>query len=195
MKLRILSVAAAMFVAAWTHSANATPISTEIGWNGTCFDCAFADTQSGFEDSPASAIITVAGTVNPVGPTLFNPPDILGMSYVSNLFAFTSIGPIEGLGLSLPGPLPTPGDAIIGGDAIFSVAGGAVVEPFIGFFGFTASSTGEWELFTEIGGESPSDFGGSSVFSPSNVPEPSALAIVGFGLLGLAAARRRQRMI
>ena len=201
MKLRILSIAAALFVAAWTHNAQATVSTTDILWTGTCLDCVQGDTQSGFEDSPAAALITVSGTPNPVGPSSFFGGDILGISYVSELFAFPSTSIDSGSFLDLFGPLPTVGDSVISGAAEFSVIfGEGTGSPVPGFFLLDTLPNGEWFLCADgspcEGGEfSPQDFGIEASFGVASVPEPSALAIVGFGLLGLAAARRRQRMI
>jgi len=206
MKLRILSVAAALFVAAWTHNANAIVTPTDILWTGTCQDCVPADTQSGFVDSPAAAIITVDGPVNPVGSSFFtgalgeSDGIITAISYVSELFAFTSTSIDPFSFLDLFGPLPTVGDSFISGAADFFVIGGNETGgPVSGFFALESFSNGIWSLCAgpvPCGGEfSPQDVGINAFFGVASVPEPSALAIVGFGLLGFAAARRRQRMI
>lgn len=195
MKLRLLSIAAALFVAAWTHNAQATVSTTDILWTGTCLDCAI-------DPSPAAALITVAGTPAPVGPSSFSGADILGISYISELFAFTSTSIDPFSFLNLLGPLPTPGDSVISGAADFSVIFGSPVAegPTPGVFLLDTLPGGEWFLCAdafscEDSELSPQDFGINASFGVASVPEPSALAIVGFGLLGLAAARRRQRMI
>jgi hypothetical protein len=198
MKLRILSAAAAIFVLAWAQNANAIVV-TEVPWSGLCLDCS----ESG--PTIASATISVVPDPEPEGDGPFFSGAVVGVSYVSELFEFTSLSVDFGF-LELFGPLPSLGDMFIIGVAEFTVFDGAPVGDAVFPGGFALATNpdnaSEWALCLEgqFDRENPvcsdlnnADFGVESVFGPTDVPEPSGLAIVGFGLLGLAALRRRQR--
>ena len=203
MQLKIAGILAVIFTVFSGQHANALP--SEIHWNGTCYDCVFDSETESLVNSPASAVFTTDGT------------NFLTFSYSSALFEFTAIN--ENLSFqifNLADPLPGAGDVFVSGTGDFSVFFGEGVEGTVeaGFIFATRSNplnetlfqiefaNVDWALCVNPGNnsdgaclllsENTEDFGTSSTFSTTNVSEPSALAIIGLGLMGLAAIRRRR---
>ena len=198
MKFKSLWMAAAFLAMGWAHSANAVVSTTAISWSGDCFDCVI-DSQ---ETSPAFATITVEGTVDPETDSSFTDfagnLEILGLFYASELFAFSSTSIDEFVFLNLFGPLPTNGDSFISGFADFTLFFGETVEGTVSAsFALNTFSDGSWFLCVESEGScseiANSDFGDSATFGA--VPEPSGMALLGLGLLGLATIRSRRRAV
>ncbi len=198
---------------AWAPNANAVAdvgiVTTDIQWTGICEDCRldpFGEQSQTpeFVPSPASAIITVDGTVDPETSSEFTDfsgnLEILGLSYVSELFVFTSTAIDDNSFLNLYGQVSTNGDSIISGVADFTLFNGELTEGTItAFFLLDTLDDGSWQLCVdedfscEDFEQVASDIGGSAIFG--SVPEPSGLAIVGLGLLGLATIRLRRRTV